>query len=784
MDIWAWVTKLQEDLAEAGQHSSAQLIDDFVEASYETEIARAQSLAPEAKALAKTLKNPWLEIFVGHWEMRNRLGNISEGESALSDVVSLFELAHRPEYIDCPQSVCVTQDLSNCYANIDGPGWAPERIAVCEETLARIDPSWNCYTCLSLEKIDALLSSKRYDDASDFLQKSKALVEASDRNNQTATTLNFNEYYAKLLLNMGRNEEVITLFNQDEPELIKSQSESERQLRYIQVALAFARLGRHTEALEKLPEWELIMPGRSAPWLRVSALLAQQLPDRNTWQFGVQTQLIVLHFDRVQAHRDVINTVKLSIPLALARGGFWFARAQLEIAQRHLSKLRQDLGASAELAQLTQSIDTAASTACALPVPANEFARWLEQLGTEKPRSPEQETQWLLQAIAEQPDDQDLYRYAANAMKACAVPDKAIGLLYKYIDTHPHERNACGHYLVDLLLARNQPENVQLLGKQFRKNNAPVMALWCDIKYAETQQQWPEVEKLCRQSLEIEPESEHVFDLLIDSLTSQERFAETAQELEARCDKNYDPNDLSYLFKHVSIATIAQDWEAVRRSCRKLGIPVNNEQGPIDEDWGSVKIRFNNNGEEVFCQAIRTGPATARITQLLPEEPQRLNDLIVFYSKPLEAQSQDESEPKDNTPAFGYMDTIKDGNVGPGWYVYGVFPGEEEFGKLTNLAQSKGFFVQRPDNLDYSIQDPEDNNKKLPGICFLIAAPMERKPEELHDFLASACSRWKHPWMWPDLILACDFPDDCIKSHYALCERYGLLESSGSDGND
>ena len=50
--------------------------------------------------------------------MRNRLGNNGEGETALPEAVALFEFAHRDDTIACPQSVCVTQDLSACYATV------------------------------------------------------------------------------------------------------------------------------------------------------------------------------------------------------------------------------------------------------------------------------------------------------------------------------------------------------------------------------------------------------------------------------------------------------------------------------------------------------------------------------------------------------------------------------------------------------------------------------------------------------------------------------------------
>lgn len=112
MDIWDWVIRLENDLEEAGQEHASRIIEQVTTEILDLNIGKADALIPEAIALSRSLKNPWLEVFFRHWEMRNRIGNKSEGEAALADVVSLFEFAHRDETITCPQTVCVTQDLS------------------------------------------------------------------------------------------------------------------------------------------------------------------------------------------------------------------------------------------------------------------------------------------------------------------------------------------------------------------------------------------------------------------------------------------------------------------------------------------------------------------------------------------------------------------------------------------------------------------------------------------------------------------------------------------------
>lgn len=91
MDIWEWYHKYTKELRDAGQEYIPQLIDDYSEGVMHLQMEKCDSLLPEVKALTQVAKNPWLEIFIGHWEMRHRLTNYEEGEKVLPDVVALFE---------------------------------------------------------------------------------------------------------------------------------------------------------------------------------------------------------------------------------------------------------------------------------------------------------------------------------------------------------------------------------------------------------------------------------------------------------------------------------------------------------------------------------------------------------------------------------------------------------------------------------------------------------------------------------------------------------------------
>lgn len=65
MEIWNWVEKLPDDLGEVGQPHNAQLLTRLTDHLCALQIERAKALLPEARALGKTLANPWLGVFVG-----------------------------------------------------------------------------------------------------------------------------------------------------------------------------------------------------------------------------------------------------------------------------------------------------------------------------------------------------------------------------------------------------------------------------------------------------------------------------------------------------------------------------------------------------------------------------------------------------------------------------------------------------------------------------------------------------------------------------------------------
>ncbi|MDR0440327.1 MAG: hypothetical protein LBI59_05000 [Candidatus Accumulibacter sp.] len=766
MDIWKWINRLQETLAEAGQESSANLLEDLSSRVCDLEIARAEAILPEAKALAKSLGNPWLEVFVGHWEMRNRLGANLEGEHALPDMVALFERAHREDAIDCPQSVCITQDVSNCYANIDGPGWANERRSIVEETLRHIDPSWDCFLCLSIEYADSLYDEGRFAEGLAWIDAQEAMVRATVRDCDLDSV---EMRRAEHLMGLGRDEEALSLFEELAARVEGPEWENTRQARLVRHALALAKTGRDEEAWKMLPDWDATAPRNKTWWIAAAELLLQRAPERNTWGFGSRLQAVLDHYARYGAHRPLVNCAVIAARLALSRNAPWSAQRLLTLARRHQARLRIDAGADEKLGALETEL--ANFPAPALPVPAAQLMEWLEALDE---RDPEREVQWLLSAQLERPTDQLLLLQTAEALAACGAHEAAETLLWSDLERRADDSvDNVALTLLDSWLKRGDHERIELLACRFDVIE-PAFSSWCRARAASRREDWARVIEICRDAMENEdaPRKELVH-LLASGLRQQKRFAEAAAAYLrlAELAESSEENPNSALWDHMSCAAAAEDWAAVRNSAGRLELELEGDSGPIDENWGWVIIRLHDNDAVRDYYARRTGPVTARILEnAVPGKPQHVLDEIVFDAASLEEAPEDEAERKDFVYTYGLVHTLASGGFGPSWLVEGAHPGEERLKALIDAMEARGYEVW-VHHSNYELHDSENDDAPLRGVILTAAIPQTRPARELNDLLQEETRDLPHRLCWLNLAKHCGVD---TAWHEACVSRYGL----------
>ncbi|NYF35841.1 hypothetical protein [Stenotrophomonas sp. JAI102] len=768
MDIWNWVEKLQDDLGEAGQPQSAQLLTRLTDDVCELRMDRVDALLPEARALGKTLGNPWLEVFVGHWEMRNRVGNRVEGESALGDAVALFERAHRADTAECPQSVCVTQDLAACYGNIDGPGWVPERVEVCEETLSRVDPSWACFQCLSCEKADALLDDGRADEALTYLDVQAATVLAHGGTVYDS----FPETRIKILLASGRAAEALALIEQREGEVAAEGNYEPANCtvpRRLSKAWALAQLGRDEEALASLVPFGQLSPNYRRMWAHVVALLVRASPERNSWDLGSRLNATLAHFSDVGAHRFVIEIAGLCVEMALQRGAGWVARRHLALARRHLGQLRQDRGAARQVADMAARID-AAPAAAALPVPAAELLDWLAAQGeANQSRDPEREAEWLLQGVAERPDDAALVDTAASALSACGAEDDAIALLWAFVERHPEEDAQPAYSLMRLLTQRGDEAGLLRLVRHYEVT-VPVFALWCQAQLARRLSDWAALEQAVTALLALSPGSHGARGMLASSYLVAKRFEEAAQHYRHLTEVLEEPRSAHW--DHMTAASAARDWPAVRHSAAAIGMELESTDGPVEENFGWVIIRCMDGGEPIEYYARRTGPVTARIIENAPaNRTQRVDDWVVFDAELVHPAPEDEAEREHFMPTYAAVHTLESGGYAASWLIDGVDPGEAAWNAFTEAVEARGWKLWKHSRDDYQLTDPDTEGGHLPGVLFTLAQPKDQPPLALHRFLVEATAAWTHPMCWLRLAEACN---QDAQRHLEAIERYGL----------
>ncbi|MFN3986979.1 MAG: tetratricopeptide repeat protein [Rhodocyclaceae bacterium] len=766
MDIWNWVERLKTELVDAGHAHGADVIDRLSMHVCDYEHARADALAPEARALCKTLDNRWLEVFVRHWELRNRLGAKGEGESALREAVALFEFAHREDTIDCPQSICATQDLAGCYANVDGPGWVAERIAVSEETLARIDPSWTCYECLSSEKAEALVDDGRAEEALTFLeQQMRNMQEAGQDVSEALTGIRVGA-----LIALGRHVEALDIITEIEARSEGPGWANVEQPRNLQKALLLALLERDEEAWAVLPPIGEVVPQLQNDWLAAARVLLARAPERNTWALGSALQQMLEHDSRHGAHRRVVNAARDCVELALQRGASWTARRHLAVAWPHVERLRADLGARAMLTALQAEVD-AASGEQVLPAAPEALLDWLaEQAGDERPRDPEQEVAWLLQALKARPEDEALRAMAVSALQACAAHEDAIALLWEHVERHTDSEQNLAYELLGTLLERGAHDQVERLVALYA-DTVPVCAHWCRARLAERLGDWPAAEGHCRALLEISPASTGAAMLLARSLMAQQRFADAAACYKHLSTTQEDPKPA--LWDYLTAASAAGDWAGVREVAQTFEMSLSGDSGPIEEDWGWVIVRVFDQGDALDYYAQRTGPVTARIMENAPfNRDQCVGDLVVFDASALYPAPEDEEARRQFVPTFAVVHVLERGGFASSWPVDGVDPGEEAFESLRAALLERGWRIWVHSNSHYRVTDDGDPGApELPGLFFSVALPEAVPPVELDRLLNEQTRDWAHRLCWLRLAHACGTD---LTPHEAVIERYRL----------
>lgn len=150
MSIWQWVDEFHQRACEAQDNERLHLIELFFASNRAEDIDPnwQLSLLNEGLTLARRLNEPWWELCFTHLHLLTLMADKGEYQKALHEAVQATVAARKPAMRDCPQRICVHEDLIRAYMGIDPLGYA-EQI---EQALAymeqEVSPKVECYHCL------------------------------------------------------------------------------------------------------------------------------------------------------------------------------------------------------------------------------------------------------------------------------------------------------------------------------------------------------------------------------------------------------------------------------------------------------------------------------------------------------------------------------------------------------------------------------------------------------------------------------------------------------------
>jgi tetratricopeptide (TPR) repeat protein len=761
MDIWRWVNEIQEELTESGRTRLSELVEAIPGLVVNHKHVELDAVVPEAIALAREAKSPWLEVFIRHWNLQSRILHRHEVREFLPEAVRLIELTSRDEARECPQSVCVTQDLAGCYAKIDGPGYVAERLSVAKETLSRIDARWPCFTCIASEHATAQIDGGDAEGAIAYLDARRADLVTVGR---ARAARGLRSASIEALYRLRRFDEMLAEATRARED---ASDENDRVGHALDRAAALAALGRHDEALDDLPPFDRILPTHSFHERWSQAVTALALAGKTPNDAALEKKLFAL-----QERLGDGGVLRLTADLAERRARLAIARERLGTADHALAAMRAILPSLRAREGVTRAIEALEQDIAAArgpePAPPGSAEMALALLGND----PETDLDLLRIARERFPDEERLAIIEHSARSALGRQREAEAGLRAHLADHP-DAHGCLMTLGRSLLDQKRAADARALGLTALERGVPAeVAVGAHFLAATSFRQEGDPAKArphLTAMLEHEPGNLEI-ELLLATLDREQGHVEEAL---ARLDRliALHPKPGNHDWDRMVAATLLGRWDLVRDSARRVGMKIEGE-GPIDEEWGICRLEMlDPDGRTSVHHAVRTGPVTARVVEIArPRTAQHFRDEVIFEAAPRNAPPKP-GEEEGHTFLYPVLHVRKLGGY-QAFLIDGVHPGAEALDALRGELGDLGCTLSVRSDEAYRVIPP-DATEALIGLFGYLAVPEDRALHEVHALLGKRATELAHPLVWPGLVQALELEDEMIRQA-AIIERYGL----------
>ena len=738
MNIWEWVIKRIDSLYEENQFRLAHLLSRLPEHVTEREYEEVDAIVPEALALARAAEEPWLEIYIRHWNLQSRLFGRFEVEGSLAEAVELIDFANRPQTQGCPQGVCARQDLAQCYAQLDGPGYVHKRLAALDETLEQINPHWPCFTCLGAEKTWAMVDDGRPQDAVAYVES--IFEQAREAGADTVYTRNaMSNTWSSALVRAGRADEALvvnTAAKEFKPDKI-------REVRWdLNRCWILASLGRHDEALEHLRAFAEIeaTPGEYERWSQGAELLGLAGALNNNWLLGQQMSAMRAKLLTNGAIRYGIDMAFREARLALARGSVRSTQIAIDAIHHAIPRLRGPAEVPELLDELQQALDLQSADRHKVNKPQS-----LEELEEAFTNDPEQDLDMMESVMDLWQDYIIFWQRWRDIRGALGRIEEGLPRMRAAADSSPGSELKT--LLCWTLLSNKQVDAVidyaarALL--ESSDEDSKLSGHWVSAHAERARKDNKAAHRHIVEFTQMEPSDPDGWHLRAQLERSLGQIDEAVISAELGVDLEDRTGPWSWQL--MELATLAGRWDLVRSQAESLGMQLDEESGPIDENWGLCYLQINNEygGSERFISQ-RTGPVTARVASINPPaSDQHFRDLYLLRADPLNRVDEEDRDER-YVPIYPALERISAG----GFEVHeveGFHPGEDALQVIDELVDEQGGYLHQrsADNYTrtYAPSDERSGNHspiELPGIYYLIAIPKDADPKATQAILHKA----------------------------------------------
>lgn len=736
MKIWDWVHARERELRAAGKHRFADLMDQLSTAVCDDDHARVDAMVPELLALARANGDAWAEVFVRHWGLQSRILRRLEGDDrAISDAVALVDFAHTGKADGCPQAVCAVQDLCNAYENRDGPGYREERLEVATETIARIDPSWDCYECIHSEHASAFLEDRPAEERLAYID---AYVARRKPFSSTAA-YELAGYRVEALVELRRYEEA---FEFNERTLRHKGSERHHRIRVaIDRARLHALLGRTREGARALPAWDEVAatPSYFDDYSEALETLVNTLAVPNDDAVAEKMQAMASRLEAIDNAWRAFEVASRQARLAVGRGSLAAARRALSTVERVAKKLRRP-----ELAR--EKLDAVRSLVRAETARAHETAAMsVEEFLAEARdlRSVEARIELLERASAQHPESAQLEKALADADERAGFAHEAAARLQSlYARTGAAaDAMAAGSMLIR---AGHRAELGALVDALIEKRGAHAHVAAVLTAAAHLARSERAAAAQCVTSVEADEVPDEALAYALTVATKARAF-DLAERLRASVEARGIVLEGAALEAALVTATVKEDLAAVDAYSERA-------RPPSARIGSSIRVRIG--AQTVYGR--RVGYALAEVDQISPSA-EYLGDRWVIDPEPAHSFDEFDAVHRARRGGFHGYAFMGTDDVDLDAALRGAFGGEAQ----TRYSSTATRAVHR--------ETGEQRTRRYGWV----AVPESVTPLELHEAFAKCAAESDGVLLWPALARAAGL-DDVANEHDRVAALWGI----------